>query len=451
MFITRKHLSRRTVLRSLGAALALPWLDSMVPALTAIEKSGAGPARRLGVFYVPNGMALPYWRPKAAGLLDELPPTLRSLQPFKNQMLMIGGLTNEPVSQKSKGGGHSSASGTFLSCVPFQAQSEANVVAATTMDQVAAKELAKETQIASLELGMETTYVTGQCETSCSLSNGISWSSPTTPLSIDNDPRSVFERLFGLSGSTDTAARAAYNRRSRSILDVLTGQVAHLNSSLGPSDQIKLEEYLESIRDAERRIQKAEAQNQRELPVVNQPMGIPNDFAEHARLMTDLLALAYQTDLTRVCTFMMGCELSGRAYPEIGVADSHHPLSHHQNDTGNIERLSKINEYHVRQFAHFVEKLSTIQEADGTLLDRSLLLYAAGISDSNVHAWYDLPIAILGGQKTGLKGGRYIRFEDTPPLANLHLALLDQLGVHLDTFGNSTGELKLEDSVLPIS
>jgi hypothetical protein len=447
MFITKKHLSRRTVLRGVGAALALPWLDSMVPALTALAKTGSAPARRLGVFYVPNGMALPYWRPQAEGPLEQLPPTLRSLEPVKDQVLIIGGLNGDIVARKTKGGGHSSASGTFLSCVPFQG-SDANVVASTTMDQVAAKEFGKETQIASLELGMESAYVTGECETSCALTNSISWSSPTTPLSIENDPRSVFERLFGQSGSTDPAVRLAYNRRSRSILDVLTEQVARLNTRLGPRDQAKVAEYLESIRDIERRIEKAEAQSARELPVIDQPMGIPSDYGEHATLMMDLLALAYQTDLTRVCTFMLARELSSRAYPEVGVADSHHPLSHHQNQAANIERLSKINEYHVRQFAHLVQKLSTIEEADGTLLDHSLFLYGAGISDSNVHAWLDLPIAVVGGKKAGVKGGRYLRYPDNTPLANLHLTLLTRLGVHLERFGNSTDSIELGDRTL---
>jgi hypothetical protein len=316
------------------------------------------------------------------------------------------------------------------------------------MDQIAAKELAKETQIASLELGMESAYVTGECETSCALTNSISWSTPTTPLAIDNDPRSVFERLFGQSGSTDPAVRLAYDRRSKSILDVLTDQVARLNTLLGPRDRAKFEEYLESIRDIERRIEKAEAQSGRELPVIDQPMGIPLDYGEHATMMMDLLALAYQTDLTRVCTFMLGRELSSRAYPEVGVSDSHHPLSHHQNQAANIDRLSKINEYHVRQFAHLVKKLSTVQEADGTLLDHSLLLYGAGISDSNVHAWVDLPIAVVGGKKVGVRGGRYVRYPDSPPLANLHLTLLDRLGVHLDKFGNSTNRLELGDQLL---
>ncbi len=446
MMITKKRLSRRTVLRGAGAAVALPWLDSMVPALTALQKSDAAPARRFGVFYCPNGMALPYWRPKAEGPLGELPPILKSLEPFKDRLLLTGGLSGDEVSQKAHkflGGGHSSASGTFLSCAPFDALSHApSVTANVTMDQLLAREFARETQIGSLELGIETSLITGSCETNCQLVNSISWSSPTTPLPIDNDPRSVFERLFGLSGSTDPAARAAYNRRSRSILDVLTAQVDRLGAQLGPADQRKLQEYLDSIRDVERRIQKAEAQGARELPVLNQPLGAPANFGEHAALMMDLLALAYQTDMTRVCTFMMGRETSGRAYPEVGVPDSHHPVSHHQGDLAAIARLSKINEYHLQQFAHLVQKLSTIPEGDGTVLDNSLFLYGAPISDSNVHSWVDLPLAVVGSRKCGVTGGRYVRYQDAP-LANLHLTLLNKLGLNLETFGNSTGTIPL--------
>jgi hypothetical protein len=290
----------------------------------------------------------------------------------------------------------------------------------------------------------------GACDgTSCSLTNTISWSTPTTPLPLDNDPRSVFERLFGVSGSTDPAARLARIRREETILDVLKDQLEWLNVRLGPADHAKFEEYLDSIRDVERRIQKAEEQNSRELPVVNQPMGIPSDYADHGMLMMDLLALAYQTDLTRVSTFMLAREVSGRAYPEIGVSDSHHPLSHHQNEAAKLDRLHKINEYHFRQFGYLVKKLSAIPEGDGTMLDHSLFLYGTGISDSNTHFHDDLPIAIVGGKAAGVAGGRYHRYAQGTPLANLHVTLLDKLGVHVDTFGDSTGKLNnLGDRVL---
>ncbi len=442
MFTFKKHLPRRTVLRGLGAALALPWLDSMVPALTALAKTDAAPARRFGVFYVPNGMSMGYWSPETEGGLVELPPTLRALQPYKDQVLLLGGLDLEAADNVRRAGAHAPSSGTYLTCVPFNAITDANVVAATTVDQLIAKEFARETQLASLELGLESAGILGACDgASCSLTNTIAWSSPTTPLPIDNDPRSVFERLFGLSGSTDPEARRARLERDRSILDVLTDQVARLAIRLGPGDGAKLDEYLESVRDVERRIQKAEEQSARELPVVDQPVGIPSDYGEHARLMMDLLALAYQTDLTRVSTFMLAREVSSRAYPEIGVSDSHHPLSHHANEPAKLARLHKVNAYHVEQFAHLVNKLATTPEGDGMMLDHSVFLYGTGISESNSHSYDDLPIAVVGGKGAGINGGRYVRYPMGTPLANLHVTLLDKLGVRLESFADSTGML----------
>jgi hypothetical protein len=441
MFITKKALPRRTVLRGLGVTLALPWLESMVPALTALAQSGAAPARRLGVFYAPNGMSMGYWSPQSVGAIDQLPPTLQTLQAHKDRVLMLGGLNQAAAVEVVRAGAHARSSGVFLTCVPFTG-SEATVVAATTMDQLAARQFGQETQIASLELGIESPALLGACDgVSCSLTNTISWSSPTTALPIDNDPRSVFERLFGLSGSTDPEARLARLQRDRSILDMLTEHTARLSTRLGPADHAKFEEYLDSVRDVERRIQMAEEQGSRELPVVDQPLGIPTDYAEHAELMTDLLLLAYQTDLTRVSTFMLGREISARAYPEIGVADSHHPLSHHSNDIPKLERLHKVNEYHFRQFARLVDKLSLLPEGEGTMLDNSLFLYGTGISDSNTHFFDDLPIAVVAGKETGIDGGRYVRYPQGTPLANLHVSLLDKLGVRLDSFGDSTGPL----------
>lgn len=449
MIITKKALPRRTILRGLGVSLALPWLESMVPALTALSRSAAAPAKRFGVFYVPNGMSMGYWSPKSEGVIDQLPPILQTLEAHKDRVLMVGGLNSDPATKVIRAGAHARSSGVFLNCVPFSG-SEADVVAGTTMDQLAAKQFGQETQLASLELGIESPALLGACDAvSCALTNTISWSSPTTALPLDNDPRSVFERLFGLSGSTDPEARLARIRRDRSILDVLTEHTARLSAGLGPRDQAKFEEYLDSVRDVERRIQMAEEQNARELPVVDQPIGIPTDYAEHAELMTDLQVLAYQTDLTRVSTFMLARETSSRAYPEIGVADSHHPLSHHSNDVPKLDRLHKINEFHFQQFARVVDKLSTLEEGDGTMLDHSLFLYGTGISDSNTHFYDDLPIAVVAGKETGIKGGRYVRHPQGTPLANLHISLLDKLGVQIDSFGDSTGPLtELSDHTL---
>ena len=444
MFITKKYLPRRTVLRGLGAAVALPLLDGMVPALTAQRRTAAAPVRRFGVFYVPNGMSMPYWFPKEEGPLAALPPTLQSLSAFKDRVLLCGGLDDESANLVKGGGDHARSAGTFLTCVPFKITSGADVFAAVSMDQIAARELSKETQLASLELGIESNAMVGNCDggASCAYTNTIAWRTPTTPLPIENDPRAVFERLFGTTGSTDPEARMERLRRDRSILDAVGGQLKGLEFILGPGDQIKLDEYLDALRDIERRIQMAEQQSTRELPVVDQPVGVPSDYAEHAKLMMDLLALAYQTDLTRISSFMLAREVSGRAYPEIGVSDSHHPLSHHQDEPAKLERLHKINEYHFQQFTYLVEKLAALPEADGTMLDSTLFLYGTGISDSNTHFHDDLPIALVGGKATGIQGGRYVRYADDTPLANLHMTILDKLGVPVDSFGDSNGHLE---------
>ncbi|MBD95829.1 MAG: hypothetical protein CL482_16470 [Acidobacteria bacterium] len=443
MIITKMHLPRRTVLRGLGATLALPLLDSMVPALTAQSRTAAAPVTRFGVFYVPNGMSMPYWYPQTEGPLDELPPTLRSLEAFKDRVLICGGLDDESANLVKGGGDHARSAGTFLTCVPYKITNGADVSNAVSMDQIAARELSKETQLASLELGIESNAMLGNCDggASCAYTNTIAWRTPTTPLPIENDPRAIFERMFGTTGSTDPAARLERMRRDRSILDLVGAELNGLERVVGPADQVKLDEYLEAVRDIERRIAMAEEQNTRELPVVDQPIGVPNDYAEHARLQMDLLALAYQTDLTRISTFMLAREVSGRAYPEIGVSDSHHPLSHHQDEPAKLERLHKINEYQFQQFAYLVEKLDALPEGDGSMLDSTLFLYGTGISDSNTHFHDDLPIALVGGKNAGIRGGRYIRYPADTPLANLHVTILEKLGVPVEAFGDSTGRL----------
>jgi hypothetical protein len=443
MFIRKKHLDRRTMLRGLGASIALPFLDSMVPALTALSRTAAAPVRRLGVFYAPNGMSMPYWFPKAEGPLAALPPTLQSLAKFKQHLLLCGGLDDEAAKLVTGGGDHARAAGTFLTCVPYKLTTGADVEAGVSMDQLAARELGKETQLASLELGIETAATLGACDAgaSCAYTNTIAWRTPTTPLVPENDPRALFERLFGTTGSTDPEVRLSRMRRDRSILDVVRSALGNLEGAIGAGDRLKLDEYLEAVRDVERRINMAERQNSKELPIVEQPLGVPGDYAQHAKLMMDLLVLAYQTDLTRISTFMMGREISNRAYPEIGVSDSHHPLSHHQDKPLNLERLHKINEYQMQQFAYFVDKLSAVPAGDGSVLDSSLFFYGAAISDSNTHFHEDLPIALVAGQATGIKGDRYVRYPKGTPIANLYVTLLDKLGVHVDKFGDATGTL----------
>ena len=447
MFISKLHISRRTMLRGLGATIALPLLDGMVPALTAQTATAAAPVRRLGVFYVPNGMSMPYWWPKAEGPIGDLPPTLASLAKLRDRVLLCGGLADEAANLVKGGGDHARSAGTFLTCVPFKITAGADVFAAVSMDQIAAAEFAKQTQLASLELGIESNAMLGACDggASCAYTNTIAWRTPTTPLPIENDPRAVFERLFGTTGSTDARARLDRIKRDKSILDFVGTEVGRLGRALGPNDKTKIDEYLEAVRDVERRIQMAEQQNTRELPVVEQPVGVPSDYAEHAKLMMDLLALAYQTDLTRISTFMLAREVSGRAYPEIGVTDSHHPLSHHQDEPAKLERLHKINEYQFRQFAYLVDKLASMPEGDGMMLDHTMFLYGTGISDSNTHFHDDLPIALIGGKATGIKGGRYVRHPKGTPLANLHVTVLDKLGVPVEKLGDSTGQLTTLD------
>ncbi len=446
MFITKKRLSRRTLLRGAGAALALPLLDAMVPALTALSQTPASPARlrRLGVFYVPNGMSMGYWSPKAEGALAELPPTLQSLSALKDQVLLLGGLADKPADLIQSGGDHARSAGTFLTSTPYKPTTGADVYAAVSMDQVAARELGKQTQLTSLELGIESNAMVGACDggASCAYTNTIAWRTPTTPLPVERDPRAVFERLFGTSGSTDPAARLGRLQRDRTIVDAVGAELKRLAGILGPGDRTKVSEYVDSVRDVERRIQTAEDQSSRELPLVDEPAGIPEDYATHAKIQMDLLALAYQTDLTRVSTFMLAKEVSGRAYPEIGVSDSHHPLSHHQDEAAKLKRLHMVNEYHFQQFAYLAAKLAAAPEGEGTLLDHTVLLYGTGISDSNTHFHDDLPIAVIGGRGAGIRGGRYVRHAEGTPLANLYVSLLDRFGVHVDSFGDSTGGLE---------
>jgi len=440
-FITRKQVSRRALLKGLGYSLALPLLDSMVPALRAAASSPT--VKRMGIFYVPNGMSMPYWWPKSGeGALSELPPTLVSLNPLKDRALLVGGLADRAADLARGGGEHAHAASTFLTCVPSRNTTGADAYAAVSMDQLAARKFSGETQLGSIELGIESNALIGSCDGGgCAFTNTIAWSTPTTALPVENDPRAVFERLFGDSGSTNPTVRMERMARDRSILDLAKGDLGKLVNAVGPADKHKLDEFSESVRDIERRIQMAEKQNTRELPVFDQPVGIPSDFAQHAKLMMDLLAITYQIDMTRVSTFMLAKEISTRAYPEIGVSDGHHPVSHHQDEAVKLERLYKVNEYHFQQFAYLCKKLAATREGDGTMLDHTLMMYGTGISDSNTHFHDDLPIVLVGGEKTGVKGGRYVRHPKGTPLANLHVAMLQRMGVEVESFGDSTGPL----------
>ena len=446
MIVTRKHLPRRTFLRGVGASIALPLLDGMVPAMTALARTAAAPVRRLGFFYVPNGMAMKYWEPESEGVGFDLPRTLEPLADHRDRLNVLTGLAAmEAYPRPGEGGGdHARAAGTYLTGMHIKRTSAADVLAGVSADQIAAQVLASETQFASLELALETVELLGACDGTyaCAYTNTIAWRTPTTPLPMENDPRALFERMFGMTASTDPEARIERIRRDRSILDSVAGKAASLRVRLAPGDQVKLTEYLDAVRDVERRVRKAEQQVGRDVPVVDQPAGIPQDFAEHARLMFDMLALAYQTDLTRVSTFMIGREVSSRPYPEIGIPDSHHPLSHHENNPQKLDDLGRLNRYHVEQFRHLVDKLAATPDGDGSLLDQSVLVYGAGISDSNTHFHDNLPIALVGGAAAGLRGGRHIRYPGETPVTNLWTTLLDKLGVPAERLGDSTGQVR---------
>ena len=437
MIITGKSIPRRMVLRGLGASLALPLLDGMVPAFASTR--AAAPIKRLGVVYVPNGMMMPDWTPAAEGKDFAYTRILKALEPYREQIQLLSGMHGVEGA-----GPHARASTRFLTGVPSKPDDGSDLFAGVSMDQIAGRTLGTETQLATLELALDGRDFAGSCDDgfSCAYTNTISWANETTPLPMENNPRVVFERLFGDTGSTDPAVRKARLAKDASLLDSVAERAGDLSRELGQRDQAKLSQYLDAVRDIERRIQMAEAQSDRELPVVEQPAGVPGTVGEHAALMFDLMALAYETDLTRVATFMMGREITGRTYAEIGVADAHHPISHHQRDPVKLEKLTKINEYHVQLFSAFVDRLKNTEDGDGTLLDNSMIIYGAGMADSNAHGSEDLPILLAGGGAG--TGGRHVRYDENTPLANLHLSLLDRLGVPLERLGHSTGRLPLD-------
>ena len=439
MVITKMALPRRTVLRGIGTAMALPYLDSMVPAFAAPVR----PSRFVAV-YCGNGMAMTQWNPAATEALT-LSPILAALQNVQNQTIVLTGLHSNQVDLSQDGGIHPRCQTAWLTGT-LAKKADYNLRAGTSADQIAARTLGKDTQLTSLELAIESAEgLSGNCAFGygCAYNNTIAWKTPEIPLPMEDNPRAVFERLFGASDSTDRRVRLAQNQKSRSVLDSVTGTVSSMQARLSADDRRRMDQYLESVRDTERRLQRSEKQVSEELPSIDQPAGIPGSFEEHAKLQFDLLALALQTDITRVGTFMLARELSNLSYPEIGVADSHHPLSHHGNDPAKIGRLGKLNLFHLQMFAHFVEKLKATPEGDGTLLDNTISLYGAGIGNSNQHDPHNLPTVVVGGKALGLRGGRHLMHpEGKTPIANLYVTLLDRLGVPVDAFGDSSGSLK---------
>lgn len=441
MIILKKKLSRRTMLRGLGASLALPLLDSMTPALA---NTGPQTVSRLGVVYVPNGMAMKAWTPAAEGADFELTRILQPMAAYRDRMLVLTGLNGVA----SNAGVHASASTRFLTGAT-PARTESDLQAAVSIDQLVARRFGRETQLGSLELALDENDVFGSCDIgfSCMYTSTIAWRDANTPLPMETNPRLVFERLFGDIGTTDPQVRLQRIRKDRSLLDSLTERVAELNREVGAGDRARLDQYLDAVRDVERRIQMAEEQSGRDLPEVTQPSGVPDTYEEHAKLMFDLQVLAYQTDLTRVITFMMGRELSGRTYAEIGVPDSHHPTSHHRDDPVLYEKIIKINEFHTGLFAWYLDKLDATPDGEGSLLDNMLMLYGAGMSDSNQHDNRGLPLVLFGGGSGKLRGGRHIRYPEGTPVSNLHLTMLDKMGMPVDRLSNSTGPLELLSEV----
>ncbi len=447
MIVTKKALPRRTFLRNTGVTLSLPLLDAMVPSLTALDKTPAKPVRRLGFVYVPMGSDITRWTPPGeSGKLGELSTTLSSLTSVSDHLTV---LTNMEL-KNSYPGTHATSNAGFLSAAKAKWTESTDYHLGTTVDQIAAKQIGQQTRLPSLEMAMDLMSMVGQCDNgfACVYQNNLSWSSPTTPLPAEAHPRLVFERLFG-EGGTSKERREAL-RRKASLLDWVLDDTARLQAELGSEDRARVDQYLDSIREVERRIQKAEAETENsELPDLDRPAGVPVAYSDHAKLMFDLQVLAMQADITRVITFQLARETSTRTYPEAGVPEPHHPLTHHGNNPAKIAKVAKINAFHVSLFAGFLEKLKSTPDGSGSLLDHTLYLYGSGMGNPNVHDHTNLPILVAGGAAGSMQGGRHIKYDEPTPLANLHLTLLEKVGIHLDSFGDSRGTI--DELLQPLS
>ena len=440
-----KHISRRTVLRGLGTTIALPFLDSMVPAFASPLLSKSTP-RRMAFVYIPNGAIMEDWTPAKPGAGYDLGPILKPLEPFREDLLVLSGLAQYQANSLGDGtGDHARAGSTFLTGVHLKKTMGADIQAGISVDQVVAQKVGSKTRFASVELGTEPGRLAGNCDSgySCAYSNSVSWRSSTTPNPPEINPRLVFERLFGDVRTDETLdARAQRLRHERSILDFVQEDAKRLQGSLGPTDRRKLQEYLEGIREIERRISSAEKEEM-ELPAdLEKPHGVPVEFSEHVKILFDLATVAFQTDSTRILTFMIGPEGSTRSYPEIGVSDAHHGLSHHRRDQEKIRNISKINRFHIEQFAYFLGKMKSVSDGEGTLLDNSMIVYGSGLSDGNLHTHEDLPVLLAGRAGNTLKPGRHMVYPGKTPLNNLFLSMLDRMGIPTETLGDSTGKLE---------
>jgi hypothetical protein len=443
MVITKMALPRRTFIRGMGATLALPLLDAMLPALSAASKA----APRFAAIYVGNG-ANPYeWIPASVGVGFEFSPTLKSLEAFRDRTLVVSGLDNFPATdQGDTGGQHPRAAPAFMSCMHPKQTEGADVQAGTTIDQMIAQHICLDTKLTSLEVSVDRNDTVGACDHgyACAYLNSMSWKTPSLPLPAETNPRFVFERLFGIGATAEE--RAARSHEDRSILDGVTQEISKLRARLGSRDRVKLGEYFDAVRDLEQRIAKSESSNS-DFAVPEQPAGVPETFKEYAEIMFDLQALAFQADVTRVSSFMMARENINRSYNEIGLPEAHHAMSHHSNNPEKMKAYAKLNAYHVETLAYFLKKLQTINDGDGTLLDHTVVLYGSGMSDGNVHNNYDVPVVVVGGRDQQIKGNRHLRYPKGTPLANLMLTLMDKFDVPLKSFGNSTGELDLLSGV----
>jgi hypothetical protein len=445
-FLTKKHLSRRTVLRGLGASISLPLLESMVPAQTPLAKTAAKPQIRLGLCFIPHGAVMANWTPKGEGSNFEFSRTLAPIAPYRDRVVVVSNLAHKqaaPAGPGDNGGDHTRSPAVYLNGVHPKRTDGADIRAGTTIDQIAAQKIGQETALPSLELAIEDySGLVGSCDVgfSCSYMNTISWRTPTTPLPMEINPRVVFDRMFG-DGAT-AQERLERIEQQRSILDAITGQVRKLEGSLGANDRNRVAEYLDTVREIERRIALSEKQNQDStLEVPPSPSGIPDDHQSHTKLMFDLMAVAFQADITRISTFMMAREVSYRTFPMLGISEGFHPSSHHQNNPERLEKLTQINTYHVSLMAYMLERLKSTPDGDGTLLDHTLMLYGSGMSNSNIHNHSPLPVFVAGGAAGQLKGGRHLMYPENTPMANLLLSILHKAGVPQESIGDSTGPL----------
>jgi len=445
MMITRKPIGRRTILRGMGTTMALPFLEAMMPSASRAAEKALASRKRLQVIYTPNGMMMENWTPASTAANFELSPILKPLEPYRNKLTVFTGLSHVQAEALGDGAGdHGRCCGGYLTGTHVKKTEGADITAGISMDQLVAKQFGDQTQIPSMEVGLEPPSLVGSCDSgySCAYTNTLSWSSPSTPLPVTINPREVFERMFGDGDSLDAKSRMAQLRRQASILDFVAQDAKRLSRSMSENDKKKLDEYLTSVRDIEKRIQKVEkgGADTAALPAYARPSGVPDRFEDYAHMMIDLQVLAMQADITRVCSFMIGREVSGRSYPEIGVPDAHHPLSHHGNDKEKIAKLTKINTLHMEQVAYYVKRMSETKEGNGSLLDNSLVLAGASLADPNKHDHRALPVIVVGGL---IKGNRHVEVEKDTPMTNMMLSLMDTLGVHHDKIGDSTGRLSV--------